>query len=220
MDVSVIGKYRASFFWFSVCGRCQSVCAAVWLRSDSASPQVSNLLTKAMNNSVEKDQNLAKNDCRLDILMLLPFLKWSLSSNWCKCNCMADTAKNLIFESCSSKFHIEEMALVAQPHLRLFRVCARAFTLAKSDKYLNVWKFPHVLTQFTMSDQSQDFSDVHFTSSNSLPSSPALVPTRPVSPCSPVARPNFLPRLRTPLAVTQAVKENAKGHNVSTPPDT
>ena len=65
-----------------------------------------------------------------------------------------------------------------------------------------------------MSDQSQDISDVYFATSNS---SPALIPTRPVSPRSPVARPNFLPRLRTPLAVTQAVKGNSKDHNVSTP---
>jgi hypothetical protein len=70
-----------------------------------------------------------------------------------------------------------------------------------------------------MSNQTQDLSDDdHFTSDP--PSSP-LVPTRPVSPCSPVIRPNFfLPRLRTraPLVVTQAVKENTKVHNVSTIP--
>jgi len=81
-------------------------------------------------------------------------------------------------------------------------------------EYLNFRKCP-LATAPTMSDQNHDFSDVHFTTSNSLPSSP-LVLTRPVSPCSPMARPNFLPRLRTPLAVTQAVKGNTKDDNVST----
>jgi hypothetical protein len=70
-----------------------------------------------------------------------------------------------------------------------------------------------------MSTKTQNSDDLLFTTSDSPPSSPALVRTRPVSPCSPVTRPNFfLPRVRTSLAVTQAVKGNTKDHNVSTFP--
>ena len=71
-----------------------------------------------------------------------------------------------------------------------------------------------------MSNQTQDSNDVFFTTSDSPPSSLALVQTCPASPCSPVtSRPNFfLPRICRSLAVTQAVKGNAKDHNVSTFP--
>jgi hypothetical protein len=64
-----------------------------------------------------------------------------------------------------------------------------------------------------MSNQTHDLSDdVHFATSDSSPSSPAstLVPTRSVSPCSPVIRPNFfLPRSRTPPAVALTDKQSS-----------
>jgi hypothetical protein len=68
-----------------------------------------------------------------------------------------------------------------------------------------------------MSTKTQDSDDVLFMTSDSPPSSPVLVQTHPVSPCSPVTCSNFfLPCICTSLAVTQTVKGNAKDYNVST----
>jgi hypothetical protein len=68
-----------------------------------------------------------------------------------------------------------------------------------------------------MSTKTQDSDDVLFTTSDSPTSSPALVWTHPVSPCSLVTCPDFFcPCIHTSLAVTQAVEGNAKNHNVGT----